>query len=339
MRKVSYTYELLDKMNKHKKWLTTVISCNVKIDYNANVVTTATLTMKEDNDINYLSDRIKVCMQLNGKEYAIGIFLLCTPTRNISATTVQRQITMYDLNQKLIDDKLTTRLYVEQGETIMSKISTILADEVRLIEPTSEQMPTQKIYEPGTSKLIVVNDLLSILNYYNLHVDVDGVFKASKYVEPRIRDTVVTYKEHGIICPTFTDTSDLFGVPNVVIRYCSNSDTDDTNDWYATCSNIDPTSPLSTVSRGRRIVNIAKADATSKAELDAIAKRDYIELTSEVYTLAFQTAVDPLLFNKYFPKIKVEVGEINDYYIVTSINFNCEVGALATINAKKVVSI
>ena len=58
-----------------------------------------------------------------------------------------------------------------------------------------------------------------------------------------------------------------------------------------------------------------------------------------MYTLAFQTAVDPLLFNKYFPKIKVDVGEINDYYIITSINFNCEVGALATINAKKVVSI
>lgn len=338
VRHVSFQYELLDRNNVFKKDLRNIESCSISYKFLSQLKSSASVVMADDKSIDFLNDRIKAYITLNGVKTPLGVFLLCTPSRDIKETKVTRNITCYSLLQILLDDKIETRLTLPAGTNVVNEIKRQIGANYNIAD-SSQTLLSERIFEVGTSKLEIINDLLSVINYNSLRVDVNGIYITEPYVLPTDRQIDRVYEEgaDSIIISDMTDELDLFNVPNVIIRYTNAVDIDPPLTY--TYVNDNASSITSTVNRDRRIVDSAETDASDMVTLQAITKKDAYNYNSVYSHLKFQTAIDTDVLDIFMPTVWVRVGDINDKYSITTIEFKCEVGELAKVEARKVVNI
>lgn len=338
VRLVSFQYELLDKNNVFKKKLNNIESCSISYKFLSQLKSSASIVMTDDKKIDFLNDRIKAYITLNGAKTSLGVFLLCTPGRDIKETKTTRNITCYSLLQILIDDKIETRLVLPIGTNVVNEIKRQIGSNYSIAD-SSQTLLSERIYEAGAKKLEIINDLLGVINYNSLRVDVNGVFITEPYVLPTDRqiDKVYEAGADSIIIADMTDELDLFSIPNVITRYTNSIDIVPPLSY--TYVNDNASSITSTVSRGRRIVDSQPTDATDIVTLTSITKKDAYNYNSIYSHLTFKTAIDTDILNIYMPTVWVKVGDINDKYSVTAIEFKCDVGELANIESRKVVNI
>src|SRR5690606_30012693 len=125
------------------------------------------------------------------------------------------------------------------------------------------------VWEAGTSKLRIVNDLLAAIDYNSLWVDGQGNFRATPYVRPAARS--ITYSilndesgaalvreladgQESIYLDEWSRDRDVYGVPNKVVAVATG--TGDEEPLVGVATNEDPASPFSEPSRGRWIVHV-----------------------------------------------------------------------------------
>lgn len=298
----SFRYELLDANGIHIGDLENVESGKVDQDWLAEIKRTASFTVQETTFIDYLSDRIKPWVRLHlppfgdddWVEWPQGVFILSTPTRSINAAGhVSRDVAGYDLTQILLDDKVGTRHSVPAATAYTTAIGALLpsyADVV--VSPLT--VPVTMEWDPGTSKLKIINDLLAAINYESLSVNEVGVFQVRPYRSPAERG-IEYYYGHGpdsIMLPDVDQTLDLFSIPNHWVLVVSEPDRVPLAGTY---TNTDPGSLTSTVRRGRTIVDYrTEQDAANQATLDAKAARLAFEASQVYEAVDFTTGLNPL---------------------------------------------
>lgn len=338
VRYVSFEYELLDRNNVFKKNLNNIESCSISYKFLSQLKSSASIVMRDDNKIDYLNDRIKVYITLDGIKSPLGVFLLCTPSRDIKDTKITRNITCYSLLQALLDDKIESRLTLPVGTNVINEVKRQIGGNYNIADST-QSLLSERVYEVGVSKLEIINDLLDVINYNSLRVNMDGMYITEPYILPTDRPIDKVYEEgnDSIIVDEMTDELDLFSVPNVVIRYTNAVDIDPPLSY--TYVNDNASSVTSTVNRGRRIVDSAETDASDIETLQAITKKDAYNYNSVYSHLKFNTAIDVDILDIFMPTVWIRVGDINDKYSVTSIEFKCEVGELVKLESRKVVNI
>ena len=111
-RTVSYRYELLDKNDRPIGDVTA--SGKVSFNSGSAIKRVARLAIKEEKEVDYLSDRIKPYMRLkmNGKmvEFPLGVFLMSSPSRRADAVTISKDITI--IMQSIAKRLATSRLVI-----------------------------------------------------------------------------------------------------------------------------------------------------------------------------------------------------------------------------------
>jgi hypothetical protein len=144
------------------------------------------------------------------------------------------------------------------------------------------------VWEAGTSKLRIVNDLLDALNYNALFVDGVGNFQATKYVAPA--DRSVRYSmlnddsgarmvrelsdgQESIYLPEWKRDRDTYKVPNRVIAVAAGGG--DAEPLSGTVTNEDSTSPFSFPSRGRWVTRVL--DGVDVPDLSEAATVTFLE--------------------------------------------------------------
>ncbi|OLT26547.1 hypothetical protein BJF83_20905 [Nocardiopsis sp. CNR-923] len=162
------------------------------------------------------------------------------------------------------------------------------------ITPHEEVLPGIREWEPGTSRLTVVNDLLASIGYRSLSFDEWGVAIAVPYVSPSARAPEFWYRDddRSIMVAEATQERDLHGVPNQWVL----STTDGTDDpRTVTYTNRSPHSPTSTVRRGRIITDYrTENEASSESALIEQVARLAYESTQLYEAIEFTTALNPL---------------------------------------------
>ena len=105
-------------------------------------------------------------------------------------------------------------------------------------------------WEPGTSKLRILNDLLAAINYESASFDERGRLVCQPYLSPSARAASYVYAadEWSPVTGNVDQTLDLFDVPNKWVLVKSEADQAPLTSVYV---NDLPSSPTSTVSRGR----------------------------------------------------------------------------------------
>ena len=342
-RTVSYRYELLDKNDRPIGDVTA--SGSISFDSNSAIKRVASLSIAEGKEVDYLSDRIKPYMRLKvaGKmlEFPMGVFLMSSPSRQADAISISKNVECYDKTQILSDDKFDTRHLIRAGENYINAVATIIASagitNYRL-EASPLTLRTDIEFALGTSKLLAINQLLKAINYNELWADSYGCIRATQYQQPEGRKIDIYYVpgKESIVVPGGEELLDTFQAPNKIIRYLENAESECIK---AMVINSDPASKLSTVSRGRTIVDIeAVDDIADQATLEAYTQR--VAAEKKIYQqVIFSSAVMP--HHEFLDCLYLRNKEldVSGKFIETAWSIDMSVGGTMTHTCRKAVSI
>ena len=262
-------------------------SADIKMSLQGSFLETAIDTRGAAAEINWLSDEIQPVLTINGKENPIGVFLPAAVSTKASSNGEQTtELQAYDRCWRVRDTKVEGSLFFASGTRYMDAIEGLITDSgigMILKTPTDAVLATDREdWEPGTSYLKIVNELLTEINYKPLWFDASGF----AVLEPVSALTSDNIKRIYTDAPTDLDrsgapavvrmlagirkTTDVYQAPNVFVFICSNPDND--QPMTATAENTNPQSPLSTIRRGRRIVMVEMIDnIASQNDLQAYA--------------------------------------------------------------------
>lgn len=263
--------------------------------------------------------------------WPIGVFLPASPSVDYATPGGVRSIELYDKLLILDQDKTDGTYSVPVGAVVTTVIRDILRGigEVRdAVTDSTETVKTAMVWEAGTSKLQIINDLLKSINYFSLWADGRGVFQGTPYVAPGGRGIAWTFAddENSIYSPAFKLDEDNFNVPNRVVQVSTSNG--DTAALIAEARNEDPASPYSYNNRGRWIVTVeTEVEATSQAVLNSLAQRRLAELSAVTSTFDISHANIPLELNDavHFTR---EAEGITTAAVVQSMSISTAVGAL-----------
>lgn len=259
-------------------------------------------------EINWISDEIKPYIVINGTEHPIGVFLpaAVTPTTNRGKETLN--VEAYDRCWLARDNKIENRIYFAAGTKYITALETLLAScgiaAVAVTATDSKLSTARDDWEPGTSYLSIINELLREITYKELWFDANGTAIIEPESVPTARNIRHRFtdqkpdprneKEIGMInvYPVISKQTDIYQRPNVITCVCSSPDR--SADLSATAENNNPESPLSLQRRGRRIVRFEKVNnIPSQEALEEYVKHRMMEnmVTGEEITI--QTPLMP----------------------------------------------
>lgn len=293
-RTVSYGFDILDK---NDRGIGEVHSpdCRIYNNTDAEIQRSCSLTIIEEKEIDFTSDRIRPYMRLKTENgalvYPLGIFIMSSPARRAIGGAINWTVDCYDKTQILKDDRFDTRYTVTKNTAYTAAVSNIISSAgitMSEIIPSALETETDIEFPLGTSKLEACNKLLEAINYYPIYADSFGYIRSKPYELPdgRSIDAFYATDKASIIQPGAQEELDIFNAPNKIIRYLENAER---NYLISSVTNDDPNSKLSTVSRGRTIVDIAAVDdIANQSALDAYVARIMAE--QKVYQkITFET--------------------------------------------------
>ncbi|WP_149264301.1 hypothetical protein [Actinomadura sp. K4S16] len=273
-------------------------------------------------------------------EWPQGVFLLSTPSRSVDASdVVTRAVDGYDQLQIFIDDVVPDRYTAAAGAAYTTVVSSLLGSVAKQVTPSSAVLPVAKEWEPGTTKLAIINELLSAINYDSLSFDEDGVALVRPYVSPQDRPAEYTYADDAVsvMNPEVEQELDLFSVPNRWVLVVSDPDRAALSAVY---TNSDPASPTSTVRRQRVITDFRQEeDAADQATLAARAARLAFEASQVFETISFTTALMPVHSGNDVYKILYGPLAVNAKYAEHTWEMELKAGTQMRHQARRVVSI
>lgn len=278
------------------------------------------------------------------EEWPMGVFLLATPGQTTDENqVVTREVEAYDQLLVLHQDKVEDRTTVASGTAYTTAISDLLNSTDGIgttnIAPSIVTLPTSRDWAPGTSKLQIVNDLLAAINYESLFFDEDGVAVGRPYTAPANRASEYTYAddETSIMASETTNTIDLYDVPNKWVRVVSDPDRPALSSSY---TNADPTSPTSTIARGRTIVDFESGiDAADQPSLDLIVLSVAIEASQIYQIFEFSTALNPLHSHSDVYTVQFSELGIDAKFGETEWSMPLKPGEMMSHRARRVVSL
>jgi len=273
-------------------------------------------------------------------EWPLGVFLLATPKRTLGDdNVVRREVTAYDQLLVLTDDKVVDRYSIAAGTKYTDAINTLTFGLARAVIPSSLALPAPMEWEPGTTKLRILNDLLGAINYEGAWFDERGVLICRPYQSPTDRAPEYDYATdaRSVIGGELGQTVDLFSVPNRWVMVKSEADQ---APLTATYTNTSSSSPTSTVSRGRVIVDFrTEEDAADQATLDAKVARLAFEASQVFENITFVTAAMPLHSNADVINLEVAELGIDGKYSEHTWELPLETGARMSHTVRRVVSV
>ena len=302
-RRWSFRHEHLTLTGEVIGDLADVQSAEVTQNWLADIKREAKFTLRDTGEIDFLSDRVRPYVRLHLPPYGVddwcewpqGVFLLSTPDRTIDASgRVLREVQGYDQLQVFLDDRVTTRYTVDAGAVVTTAVITLLGGVAASVTVSASTLPTASEWEPGTTKLRIINDLLGTIAYESLSFDENGVAVVQPYVTPGSRTEEYVYADDadGLVIPAVDQELDLFSVPNSWTLTVSDPDRPA---LVSTLTNNDPSSPTSTVRRGRTIVDFrTEESAADQAALDTKVARLASEASQIYEALEFSTGLMPL---------------------------------------------
>ena len=296
-------------------------------------------------DINLRDERIMpwMCVTFENGEvlkYPLGKFIISPSFKSNGMGNVV-DIKGYDLGKIALDDKTVSRT-VKKTEDYYSNE---LQEEIEKLYVSYEIASSEKKrnnaaeWDPGTSKLKLINDILTSLNYCPLHFDEYGIPKAKPYVLPEDCLVEAYYKvdKNSILLPDATLNTNRFEIPNKFVRYVENVDGSYLISSY---TNDLPDNIFSTVNRGRTIVDIDHvSDIASKEDLDEYVKRCAAAKMTVNEQIKFETLNMPGHGYKNCLFVEYDMLNVCGKYIETSWEMDLRLGGKMVHTCIKAVSL
>ena len=278
--------------------LTTVKSCSITRDLDAESLGSATIDIAERLDECYV--RVYLVTIQNGitEKHPLGTFLVQTPASNHDGKQRGYSMDAYTPLIELKENPPPLGYSIFKNENIMDYAYRLTRERARapvVKADCEEKLTSDFVANTNDTWLTFISDLAAQAKY---RLSLDEMGRIMFAVDQRLEAArpVWTYSDNNssILYPDITLDHDLYGIPNVVEVLYS----DGAGYYHATARNDDGTSPTSTVSRGReilrRVVDPDFGASVSHEYVKNYAKELLKELSSVEYTVSYTHGYCPV---------------------------------------------
>ena len=174
-----------------------------------------------DPDIDWESMRIRVWYRQRGLEpYPVLTALPSIPQESHTGPVVQARVGLLD-KTSILQSELGHSYGVAAGSNILNKVRDLIfevGEDPTFLSLSSKVLSTALSWDPTTTYLRVINDLLNAAGYFSISTDGLGRFKAVPYVDPSKRPILWNFRDNaqGLYLPSFTRNRDTRNIPNKV---------------------------------------------------------------------------------------------------------------------------
>lgn len=347
-RSESYRWELLDLTGAPMGDLDGVTDGGVEWSNATTLRASGSLVYDGADEIDWLHSLVRAWYHADfpdgtNAEWPLGTFIPAAPSTAYDDGRASRDVALQSLLQVLDEDVIDTTYGLAAGTVVTAAVRALIAGAGSIVAgrvagtDSTETLRSPRVWEPGTSRLRIINDLLDTINYFALSVDGMGTYRLDPYIVPSGRAVAWSFADDDecIYHPAFTHESDLYAAPNRVLAIAQGDG--DAPSLTATSSNMDPADPLSIPSRGRTVTHVEdNVEATSQSVLQGIADRRRLEL-AQVSSVVEISHLPIDLTPNDFVTFKDGAG-IDLRGVVQKWSLPCAPGALMKTTIREVVS-
>lgn len=252
-------------------------------------------------------------------ESQLGLYLSAPPAQTIATHGRDVALDGKDITWLLHNNVYTGQASVGAGAVVTDAIASILeAGGITRhnIQPSSATLPNGRTWPAGTTRLKVVNDLLSGIGYYSLYATKDGRVASKPYQSvssPSVAafyDTTDPYAKTKVTKTIKRDNTAADRIANRVTVIKANGSEPP---LVGVAENTNPASPTSSVALGIVIDKVYNEhEVPDQAAADAMAKRRLEEASQLYERLTLTTTPDVLRepFEQYQLNIVDASGEV-----------------------------
>ena len=275
-----------------------VISSSINRDASAETLGSASINVNETLGECYI--RIYLITIQNGvrEKHPLGTFLVQTPSYNFDGKTKSITLDAYTPLLELKENYPPLGYSILKGENILNMAFRLARENLRapIYETTNgEVLHTNFVAATDDTWMTFLSDLLSNAKY-KFGLDELGRVLFLPDQDTRSLQPVWTYTDDNssILYPSLDIDHDLYGIPNVVEVIYSNGN----KYYYGEAVNDDSNSPISTVSRGRRIThrvtNPSILGNPTQTQIQEYAEQLLREMSTLEYTITYKHGYCPV---------------------------------------------
>jgi len=289
------------------------------------------------DSINFLTDRLRVIVNINDTEYTCGVYCVTTEDKQKLNGAQFVNIEAYSLLYLAQQSRIESRLYYAAGELYTDVIVELLIEcgitDYSVTASTLTMATDREDWEIGTSRLEVINQLLKEISYNSAYMNNLGKIICEPYAEPLIANVDFTYNADtsSIIGPDYTVSNDYHGKCNVFKVICSNPEL--ASPLTATAENTDTSSPFCIDNIGRRLYIECIDNVASQAALQLIADTLRFKSLTSSEEVTFETVINPE--HSAFNIIAINNDTLQGIFAETSWSMQMSASALMSHKARR----
>lgn len=295
----TFEYYIVDPGTwKDTRKIDMVISSNINRDLSAETLGSATINTTESLGECYI--RIYLITIQNGirEKHPLGTFLVQTPSYSFDGKNKSISLDAYTPLLELKENPPPLGYSILKDQNILNMAIQIIREQVRapIITTTNDEtLFSNFVADVNDTWITFIIDLLANAKM-TLGLDELGRIMFIPEQKTAALQPVWTYDDSNssILYPDLDIDHDLYGIPNVVEVIYSNG----VNHYYGTAINDNPSSPISTVARGRkithRITDPGLPGNPSQEQIQQYAESVLKNLSTLEYTVTYKHGYCPV---------------------------------------------
>ena len=340
---MSQTYEFYEVDPgtwKDKKRLTNILSCKITRDLESDTLHTATITTSEILGEVYVRVYLIAIQNEVRYKFPLGTFMTQTPSRSFDGKQNNINIDAYSPLLELKGNQPDLGYTTLKNQKIMDRVSALTEENTRApVTPVSDNKDVLSFdftAEANETWLDYLIALMANANYNYILDEMGRILFAPKQDTASLQPKW-TYDDDNssILYPDITDTYDLYGIPNVVEVIYSGTDGSGKNIILrSTATNDEPSSPTSTVARGRivkyRDTNPSVSGVPDQAYIDRYAEQLLKDFNSVTHKITYSHGYSPVMIGECVRLNYRRAGLIDVKAKVISQDIDCTSGCKVT---------
>lgn len=278
-----------------------VIDSSINWDSSADTLGSATINICDSLPECYI--RIYLITVQNGvrRKHPLGTFLVQTPSFKFDGKTKNISLDAYTPLLELKENHPPIGYSIAKGTNILEITTRLVREQARA--PIYQVDSTDTLYSnfvssPNDTWIVFLKDLLMNAGKkgYRFGLDELGriIFLPNQDIKSLQPVWTYTDDNSSILYPSLDMDHDLYGIPNVVeVVYSEGAKC-----FYGIAVNDDPSSPTSTVNRGRkithRVVNPGLPGIPNQAQIEQYAQQTLRDMSTLEYTITYTHGYCPV---------------------------------------------
>lgn len=278
--------------------LSTDAPVNITCSTDAEIKMRMTCNAHWADELDYNTDTLLPVIVTGNERKEVGEYIVTASRRVSDGLSVQYHLTGFDLTYRAKKGRIEQRIFFEKGARYTDAISQLLVRAGiinHLVEASPLTLATDREdWEPGTTYISIINQLLSEINYNSLYMDLSGIVRATPYKTAVAENVTISYydDEASILTPGSEIEIDGFDHPNVFHYICENPENEVS--MHVVSENNDPLSQFSISRQGRVPVFVHVDNVPDTETLQAIADRAKLESMISSDLVRFSTEQNPI---------------------------------------------